>query len=88
MKIDGLAPMRPASRPKSDGERNPDELHHHERGDQRVLRQPDLLAVRAGHADDRADAVVVDQERHQHQERLPVLPQFAQRLRELTERRA
>ena len=67
--------------------RNPDELHHHERGDQRILRQPDLLAVGTRHADDRADAVVVDQERDQHQEGLPVLAQFAQRPRELAERR-
>ena len=68
-------------------ERDADELHEHERRDQRVLRQPDLLAVDRRHPDDRADAVVVDQERHQHQERLAVPPQLAQRRDELTDGR-
>ncbi len=48
--------------------------------DHRPLVDADLGAVDGRHADDRADAVVVDQEGQQHQEALAVAAELARRL--------
>ncbi len=54
-------------------ERDADELHDEDRGDQlRSARSRVSVAVDGRHLLDGADAVVVDQEGEQHQERLPV----------------
>jgi hypothetical protein len=47
-----------------------DELRDEQRRDHRVLVDPDLTAERRCHPDDGLDAVVVDQERDEQQERL------------------
>ena len=62
--------MRPASGAEQERERHADELHDDERGNLRVAVDADLGAVDRRHPDDRLDAVVVEQERDQHQERV------------------
>jgi hypothetical protein len=57
-------------------ERHADELHEHECRDAGVAVDADLGAVDGGHADDRLDAVVVEEKGHQHEERLPVAAQL------------
>ena len=79
--------MRPARRAEQERTRHADELHDDERGDLRVAIDADLGAVDRRHADDRLDAVVVEQERQQHQERLPVAAQLVERSPDPPERR-
>ena len=69
-------------------ERNPDELHRRDRPDHDGSAEMPLLAIDRRHPDDGADAVVVDQERHQQQEGLLVGPKVLEGLGEMRERRA
>ena len=72
--------MRPATRAEEEGAGDAHELHQQDRADERALADADLGAVGRRHLDDGLDAVVVDQERQQHQERLAVAAELAKRL--------
>ena len=63
--------MRPASAPNRNETRHADELDDDERRNLRVPIDADLGAVDRRHPDDRLNAVVVEQERDEHQERVP-----------------
>ena len=81
-----LAPIRPADHPEQERAGDPDELHQQDRADEGALPDAELGAVRGRHLDDGLDAVVVDQEREQHEERLPVAAELAERLAQPHER--
>ena len=85
MKIERLAPMRPASIPNRKEHGIPDELDQKDGPNQRTLADPDLRPVCGRHPDDRPDPVVVDQEREQHQEGLAIAPELAKRLAQASE---
>ena len=61
--------------PEQEGEGDADELHQQNGADEDALLDAELGAVDGRHATDGADAVVVDQEGHQQQERLRVSAQ-------------
>ena len=73
----------PANRNAS---RDAHELHQQDGADERAGRQPELRAVDCGHPDDGADAVVVEQERRQHEDRLAVPAQVTEGVPEADKR--
>ena len=74
-----------AERAEQERERDADELHHHERGDLRVLVDADLRAVDARHPNHRLDAVLVEQHRDEQQEGVSIAPDLAERPRQPAE---
>ena len=69
----------PGDHSEQERERHADELRDEQRRDHRVLVDADLAAEGRRHPDDGLDAVVVEEERDQQQERLPVAPQLVER---------
>ena len=75
-----LGPDPAGQHAEEERKRDAHELDEQDRRDHRTLIDADLVAVDRRHADDRADAVVVDQKRQQHQEALSIAAELAQRL--------
>ena len=83
---DGRSGADPLRQPAEEvGKRDTDKLHQGDRRDHGGARDADFLPVNGGHPDDGADAIVVDQERQQQQEGLPVSAELPEGGAEATE---
>src|SRR4030095_1772856 len=67
-------------RPEQEGAGYPHELNENEGGDLCVLIDADFRTVDRGHADDRLDTVVVEEEGDEHQEGLTIAAKLMKRL--------